>query len=179
MSASRHDDGRLVNIWDYEPARWGEVEAGSPRVVLRFAEVDGRLVCANVEVGVDFENPDEHDPTPITTGVWRSVNVSRLVDEALLSAVRTLRAASTFEGAGETAQRRLPQVEAALKRKKVGRPPKWTAEELEEVSRVYREHSGGRSPRKAVAKHFHLSDSGAAKVIARARALGLDLGRPA
>jgi hypothetical protein len=188
MGAERRDDGRLVNVWTrviagrhevvvstrdpahpervrYETGEFGEVV----RVVLRFAEVDGRLVCANVEVGADFDNPDEPDPVPITTGVWRKVNVSRLIDEALLQAVKSLPAMSKFERSGEAARRRLAKVEATLEGKRVGRPPRWTRDELEEAARVYRQHSGGRSPRKAVAKHFNLSDSGAAKVIARAR----------
>ena len=44
--------------------------------------------------------------------------------------------------------------------------------ELSEVARVYTEHQGS-TPTQAVAAHFHLSPSGAAKRVAKARRAGL------
>jgi hypothetical protein len=57
---------------------------------------------------------------------------------------------------------------------RTGRPLHWTPSLLAEVARVYREAWIARKkPTTAVSKRFHLSQSGAAKVVKLARQAGL------
>jgi hypothetical protein len=146
-----------------------------PRIVLRFAEVDGRMVCVNIEIGADFDRDDELDPEPITTEILRRIPLARLIEETLGQAVRGYEAASEWEGGiAERAKERLPAVRAGSEgRKRPGRPRLYGDEHFAEVANIYRSHSGGRSPTKAVEDHFKVNKSTAAKWVARAREIGL------
>src|SRR5437870_599998 len=78
----RRDDGRIVQV------HWSESivtsSRGDVRVMLRFAEVDGRLECVCIEVGADFTRPDEPDPIPLTSTLLRELKIG----EARLDAAR-------------------------------------------------------------------------------------------
>jgi hypothetical protein len=55
-----------------------------------------------------------------------------------------------------------------------GRPPKYGLDHFEDVARVYRgAFARNRTPTRGVARHFEVTESTAAKWVARCRALGL------
>jgi hypothetical protein len=179
MAARRHDDGRL-HAWSHEFTDHRKLEGvvgfvlavdrQLPRIVLRFAEVDGRMICANIEIGVDLDNPDELDPEPITTELLRRIPLAYLINQTLQKAVRSYEAASNWESFGPVARARLPAAKAAIEKpKRPGRPPEYGDDHYAEVAAVYRAHSGGHSPTKAVMEHFGVSKSAAAKWVAEAR----------
>jgi transposase len=199
---------RIEPVSEFEPGgMW-------PRVVLRFAEVDGRAMLVNVEIGaryydneegtgVDFEQElGAPEPVPVTTSVLRSIPLARLTEQALWEFARTYGAAASgapegeFEreyakafspefakATGEEQRRRFFEDRAAAARAATaakrgpGRPRLYDDEHFAEVARVYREHSGGPAPTKAVAESFQTSKATAAKWVARARDMGL-LERP-
>jgi hypothetical protein len=191
MTPKRHADGRLELVFEQEIP-------GPTRLVLRFAEIDGAIACVNIEIGSDFTNETEPEPKPITTALVRSIPIARVIEQSLWATIRSLQ-----EGGAAPVDRRsvdviladetldtepmkygistqyadalAAKVGAGIEQAKQrpGRPPQYDDEHFAEVARVYHEHSGGRAPRKAVAKRFDISDSTAAKWIARAREKGL------
>lgn len=180
MAAQRDDDGTLSRVHSIEFAGHQSLEGvvgfnlavdrRLPRIVLDFAEIEGRMVCVNIEIGASFDNPAEPEPEPITTDVLRRIPLARLIEETLWQAVRTYTVASNWEGAGEIARKRLPAAELATQRpKRPGRPPLYDDKHFKEVARIYREHSGGHAPTKAVATHFNTTKSNAAKWVSEAR----------
>jgi hypothetical protein len=157
------------------------------RLKVEFAEVDERLVCVNVQLGTDleefdvFNDPDGPSPEPLTTAMWRQVNLSTEIAEALQGMARftdnaalAARAAARFghdeaatkaayEQLGSTAERTLEMT------KQVGRPPLYDDDHYRDVARVYEANRSGGKPRKAVADHFSVSLSQAAKWVSTAR----------
>jgi hypothetical protein len=187
MGSLRNEDGTLkcVHAIEFTDHRLLEgvvgfnlsTERELPRIVLRFAEVDGRMACVNVEIGADFEGKEGLDPLPVTTEVLRRIPLARLVQESLWKAVRQYDAVASgafSPSLAEHAKARLPAARASTERpKRPGRPRIYDEKHYEEVASVYRQHSGGRAPTKAVTEHFRVTKSTAAKWVARARQMGL------
>lgn len=154
--------------------------------ILRFhlAEVDGRVACVGVDLRSFREDRDNRPVNrragllPVTSTVWREVNVASEIREALADHEAVLAHAAYFaeeatDRAREVARARLDEYRATVEARRGGRPP-ISPEHLEEVVGVYsRALDAGQPPRAAVAEHFLVSPSTAAKWIARAREIGL------
>ena len=165
--ARRSSDGKLEVALVLEPSAWAEAE--DPAIRLLFAEVDRRLVCARIEVGVDFDDPESPDPRPITTQVLRSINLTTLVDNELLRFARSQQ--GIVEEVGEArapATAALARKAAGGPEKPVGRPALYDRTHFEDVAAVYNTF-GGRAKTRAVAQHFGVSKATAAKWVSRAR----------
>lgn len=185
MGEQPHRESRIEPVTELEPGGvW-------PRVVLRFAEIDGRAVLVNIEIGarfyadeegVDFEQElGAPEPVPITTAVLRSIPLGRLTEKALWEAASMYEKYASGaagvelgdEGRRFAEERAAAARAGAAKKRRPGRPRLYDDEHFARVARVYREHSGGRAPTKAVAESFQTSKATAAKWVARAREMGL------
>lgn len=142
-------------------------------------------------------------PEPVTSSVLRSIPLGHLIDEARTEVLRqaeqrrealrkrgpmTLRRIKAeikrrgyFVYPIERTEmrqwvsedvRRDEQIWAKEPRR--GRPPTYGLQHFEQVARIYREaYAAGRTPTRAVARHFKVSHTAAAKWVGRSRALGL------
>jgi hypothetical protein len=157
---------------------------GRPRVVIRFAEVDGRLECVNVEIGARFDIANERADV-ITASTLREINLGSVIDKA-----RRLAASHWHYMGRETrftdgraipkqklrairaeVRKRLPAATAKGKRRGGRRP--LPVEHLVDVAETYlAAWENGESPTKAVGAWGHVSDSTAAKWVSRARQAG-------
>jgi Helix-turn-helix domain len=162
---------------------------GHPRTVLRFAPVDGRLTLVNVEIGSDIGlrlDDDAHVDEPVelhaaSTRLPLKKWTLEILEERARFAERL--------AAGEVLKQDPRVAEAAKKtfvpstradlaayKRPPGRPA-IPADQIADAARVYSNAlADGLPPTKAVAEHFHISRSAAAKWIARARAAG-ELGK--
>jgi hypothetical protein len=181
--ARRDPDGALYLAADH-PALVGGVP-----VRLMFAEVDGRLVCVRVELGPDFEDTQQPDPVRITTELLRTIPITRLTDDLLVTLAEQARAASAAANLEAMPAEQRRQWKAAAEEwrtqaestttKRPGRPRKYGDKHWQEVAEVYNANSGGRSPTRAVTRHFsrkwktEVSKSTAAKWVAHCRSIGL------
>lgn len=159
MTVSRRSDGTIEEVtWHDRRAR------GKPRVVVRFALVDGRIECVRLEVGARFDAPDEPDPRPLTTADLRAVDLGRLVARA-----KTQRAKALERIARE---RSLPkETREAARHALLPARASRIAYDPREVAAIYQTawDRGERSPTKAVAEHFSISTSAAGKRVWKAR----------
>jgi hypothetical protein len=151
------------------------------RVVLRFAEVDGRAECVRIEIGTDFDNRHEPDPVPLHTQDLR-IPLGRLVVEARHERIensRTVAEASSILGepvserTRQAARRSLAKALAEVKDSGRVRRRAHPDLELARVALAYVSADDPRRPTEAVASAFHLSVSAAGKRVARARTKGL------
>ena len=136
---------------------WPNERTGPWKIELHWAVVDERAECIGVTVTSDYDYGPARGRNarlrPLRTTEWREINPSTFIEE----------------DRGGLAEM-LPPIQAVTYRK----PPGMSADTLgmlREVARVYR--AAGRKPTKAVAGHFTISDSAAAKRVARAREIGL------
>jgi hypothetical protein len=165
----RREDGR---IWEVAKHRVGR--RGLPPLTLSFAEVDGRVECVRLEIGANLENRVEPDPKPLTSSLLRKVNLGQLVAEARRDYLKGIR--SLDREAGIDPAILAPHLAAAERSHEVrpGGRARLDRAELELVAEVYLQaHRRREPPTKAVAQAFYLSRTGAAKRVAKARALGL------
>lgn len=171
QKVARHKDGRLLELF------WSAPEIREPRVTLHFAEVDGRAICARVEIGADFDHPGEAMPVPITTAVLRQIPLSTLIEKAVMEMVGTFETVAELEWpTSPTAKKRLPVAQrAAHKPLRPGRPTLYDRSHYKRVAGIYNAavRAGSRAPTKAVAESERVSKSAAAKWVARAREMGL------
>jgi hypothetical protein len=179
--AKRHPDGRLDKITESHRV------IGDHYLSLFFAEVDGRAVCARLELGASFDRIDQADPKPLTTATLRALPLSGLIEEALTSYADLLRSVIRFEWTSASgAKKRLPIAEHGLEKpRKPGRPKLYgegsdatlggDPDRYQKVATIYNtERQGGnRAPNKAVAQFFGVSKSCAAKWVSHSRKLGL------
>jgi hypothetical protein len=152
------------------------------RVEVRFAEIDGRLVCIGLEIGpqmVDlqdrgetFINVKDEDLRPLMAAEVR-LPLRRLIDFGLQGAVMSRVGTGDVAKDHQAFAADLDVLNAAKAepRRRPGRPAAYAPAHFEEVARIYREHvrAGGRAPTKAVQEHFTVSKSAAAKWVGRAR----------
>jgi hypothetical protein len=180
--AKRQPDGRLQTVWE-----WHRLIGDDEHVSLFFAEVDGRAVCARLELGASFERVDQADPKPLTTAALRAVPLSGLIEEAATKYAETLRTAIRLKWAtAPHAKERLLTAERGLEKpKRPGRPRLYgegaeatlggDPDRYEKVAGIYNTEAkaGNRAPNKAVAQAFDVSKSCAAKWVSHSRKLGL------
>lgn len=180
--------------------RWPDKIRGPWSLVFHWKDLDGRFECVGVEVwrGMEPHLEPRIDDAGATTHArrYRSIpgvspeavpasKISReipfgsLIDsarEALSDAFRNVAEAARDSGMTGPADRLKNMAEKfePETERSPGRPVFWDRAKLQEVAAVYihawmRNHA----PRKAVADHFHVSPSAAAKLVARARKEGL------
>ena len=134
----------------------------------------GQLVCFRIEIGASLDprpggltldNIDALRVQPVTTQTLRRIPVASMIEAHLLKLHQRIRDGEYLPHARETLEdrstripdsdlRRLElEIGARAKRsapsyRRPGRPQKYSREHYEEVARVYRAHSGGRSPQR-------------------------------
>jgi hypothetical protein len=133
---------------------WPNARTGPWKVELHWAVVDDRAECIGVTVTSDYEPARGKGARlrPLRTTEWREINPSTFIEE----------------------DRQLAEILPPIQAETYRKPPGMSADTLamlREVARVYR--AAGRKPTKAVADHFTITDSAAAKRVARAREIGL------
>jgi hypothetical protein len=151
------------------------------RVELRFAEVEGRLVCIGLEIGPQLrddsgygtlEIEEDEDLEPLQTAEIR-LPLRQLIETMLEYTAMTWTPTPGVDPYDDATQK-FAMLETAKdeSKKRIGRPPLYGHKHYAEVAKVYREHekSGGRAPTKAVQTHFKTTKSSAAKWVATARA---------
>jgi hypothetical protein len=147
------------------PIRWPK-PSGPYEVTLRFEWIDGRWECTGVDVrAVDAAGAK---PEIVTASLLRSLPLGRLIDKHLV----TFKTAITTEDIDGTVYRF--ESDYTGRPKRGGRPVKYGPEHYVEVARTYREaYERRRTPTRAVAARFKVSETAAAKWVAKCRDLGL------
>jgi hypothetical protein len=171
--AYRDDQGRPIR------ASWWETRIGGRRVELRFAIVEGRLVCIGLEIGPPllenekgatvFDVRDDAELDALQSTEIR-LPLRDLVDQVLEQATT-----AAVGLAPETAAR-FERHRAAAKqgRKKPGRPPVYDDDYYRQVARIYEEtlRSGRRDPLRAIMRELHVEKTAAASKVREARRRG-------
>lgn len=159
--------------------RWPSPD-GDLEVTLHFARVDGRVECIGVDVRTFRWKGEPHparrlprtEPRPITTTDLRGLRLAEIIEVERAKLARFLFADSGDEDWDATPW--AAGVVEAWEPKARGRPRIYGPEHFAEVARVYREADArSRTPTRAVARHFGVSQAAAAKWVARCRELGL------
>jgi hypothetical protein len=149
-------------IREVHPIRW-QTKDGPYDVTLRFAPIEGRMEC----VGVDVQVVPGPRPRLVTAVALHSIPLGRLIEKRRKEAGDVL----VTVGGGQVTW--TGQEVTVKVTRHGGRPPKYGPEHWDEVARVYHEGFQNRTPTRAVARHFKVSDTAAAKWIAKCRKLGL------
>lgn len=149
-------------------------------IVVHFDEVGGRPECVGLEMwgktttsagSVARFTPDrrsvESPVTPVTAEALRSVPLGRLVGEARRRQAGLADRLSRLGGPAGASGERSKEVWAP---RVTRRRPIYDAEHWREVARIYSEAwQAGDDPTTAVARHYYVSKSTAAKWVAKAR----------
>jgi hypothetical protein len=146
------------------PIRW-RAKDGLYDITLRFAPIDGRMEC----VGVDVQPVP--GTRPVTAVALHSLPLGKLIEKRRKQAGDIVVKVDTVGAIAWVGQ---PVVVTVSRRG--GRPPRYGPEHWQEVALIYRdayEHSPNRTPTRAVARHFKVSDTAAAKWVAKCRRLEL------
>jgi hypothetical protein len=142
-------------------------QKGPFEITLDFRPLEGRMECVRFEVRLLWWDR----PRPVTASLVRSIPLAKLIDRER-STFAPQRWEWPSDPAWAAADRRLW---VARKRPKGGgRPPKYDVNHYVEVVRIYGEaYARNRTSTRAVAAHFRVSETAAAKWVAKARKLGL------
>jgi hypothetical protein len=177
---------------------WPDRESGPWALGFHWAEVKGRAECIGVEIffgvlpnrsgkGPAFWTLPGREPEAIKSSAVREIPLATVIDDVRREVVKLYEVASErldsfHERDGEPRSKAYAEELRSLAAKFEptagesgrGRPRQYGAEHFIEVARVYAEAwRKNRPPTTAVAKHFNVSPSAAAKQVARARDLGL------
>lgn len=156
--------------------RWPTKE-GPYLVTLHFDIIDGRPQCIGVEMwgkttadgSVDrfAEEGLEAVETPVTAEALRKVPLGRLIGEARR---RQTQLAGRLKRLGGDTESDGTQAEAVWAPRVSGRRPIYDDAHWREVARIYSEAwQAGDDPTSAVARHYYVAKSTAAKWVAKAR----------
>jgi hypothetical protein len=149
-----------VKIRETRPIRW-QGKDGSYIVTLRFAPIEGRMEC----VGVDVEAVPGG---AVTAVALHSIPLGKLIAKRQSEAGNAIASPATI-----AVTTSIPQP-TVLTTRRGGRPPKYDRAWWEKVARVYVEaYARNRTPTRAVASRFRVSESAAAKWVAKCRDIGL------
>ena len=166
---------------------WPDEVKGPYRIEIHLAIIRGRLECVGLLIGHLAGWPPDEDPSkakelaeprPIPASLLRQISLPDLIGDDFLPIILADEAASDpaqwLEGYQDTPQRAaraLASLEArGARRGRKGHPP----EHFVEVAAVYRDaYRFRRPPTQAVADHWTVSKSTAAKWVAKARDRGL------
>jgi hypothetical protein len=155
---------------------------GGRRVQLRFALVEGRLVCIGLEIGPPlvandknarvFAAVDDAELNPLRSAEIR-LPLRELIDEALERAVALSEKLVQMSPELEARWRR-HSIAAKEGRKKPGRPPLYSDDHYKQVAAIYEEtlRSGRRDPLKAVMRELKIEKTTAASKVREARRRG-------
>lgn len=167
---------------------WPNSDTGPWWLVLRWAVVAGRPEC----VGVDLRScrePGEtwpealplwsDQPPPLTQKIWRGMPIMEMIRDVRQHLIQV--EADFLQGIVDrtdpdvTHERRLAMLgELVALQQELAGGNALPGNVYEQVARVYRQAwMDGRRPTRAVAEHFTISDSAAAKRVMRARKAGL------
>jgi hypothetical protein len=154
---------------------------GGRWIQLRFAEVEGRLVCVGLEIGPHLrddgylENVEDDDLKPLTTAEIR-LPLRELIERILPYAGMQWTPTPGVDIYDDARQKfAMLETAKAESKKRSGRPPAYGPDHYALVAFIYQGHEaiGGHAPTKAVAEYFGTTKSTAAKWVARARDLEL------
>ncbi len=170
--------------------QWPDPERGPWAATVHWREIAGRIECVGLNIWhgttVGGDLMPDREPMPITATALREAGIHGLLDAARAKFLREreeLLASLGFAGPTATmdlrrgigaAQRE--QVKRARVGRRLGRPI-YSAEHWNKVAETYLERFriGSPSPTADVAAHFNVSESTAAKWIARCRRPPLNL----
>ncbi|HEX9362206.1 MAG TPA: hypothetical protein VGA47_00275 [Candidatus Dormibacteraeota bacterium] len=168
------------------PFRWPDIEVGPWEITTKAAIVGGRWELIGLTIQPVGWKPGmvwaKYPTVALTSTVLKQLHLPELFAEhRRQQGIADESLAHTAGFKIELRGRKLSAAEAErfLKSKssaapRTGRPTHWNPARLAQVAGVYREAwSARRPPTAAVASRFHLSASGAAKVVRLARANGL------
>jgi hypothetical protein len=136
---------------------WPNPRRGPWVVEMEWAEINGRAECVEAHVKLaprSVRGGRESGPRRLTTSILRGIPFGRLVEEDRASMSVLMPDAAD-----------LYQRPAGMRDE--------TYEELRQVAEVYRQAVNSGRPTMAVAEHFTLTHSAAAKRVARGRDIGL------
>jgi hypothetical protein len=139
---------------------------------LEFTELNGRLEVTGLTI-----RSTRRDKPITTTGVMRALPLQEIADDYRRrrgGAMRMLASHPDFDP--DDRARMIARADQWLAGRATGRPTLYGAEHYAEVADVYlaaRASSLPGGPLPAVAKHFHISRSSAARHVATAREMGL------
>ena len=152
--------------------------------VIRFhwGAVGDRVECIGLDVRSFRSKEEPAGPRPlpsgsyqpITTTLLRSLKADGLIQENIEAFGDLVEWASKLASTGAKARREATRVlESMNAPRRRGRPPEYPPEHYEKVATVYSEaHAANRTPRRAVAREFGVSETKAGHWIAKARKLG-------
>jgi len=167
---------------DWTALLWPDSQRGPWLLRLRWAPVRGRIECTGLEVRSYRETAEEwppemplwsEDPPVLMTSLLRDLPLHSIVTDVRQELAE--RSAEFGSWLGEQPEFSAAEDQARL-RQGAARwvKPRGSAAVLAETARVYDEAwAAGAPPTKAVAEHFTISDSAAAKRVSRARSAGL------
>ena len=150
------------------PIRWPK-PSGPYEVTLHFEWLDGRWECAGVDVrAIDATGIK---PEIVTASLLRSLPLARLIDKHLV----TFKTGLTFQDSDGSVYT-IETGDYTAKPRRGGRPAKYGVEHYVKVARIYREaYARNRTPTRAVAARFKVSETAAAKWVAKCRTPELGL----
>jgi hypothetical protein len=163
---------------DWTALLWPDAQQGPWLVRLMWAPVRGRIECIGLEVRGYRETTEEWppelplwsgDPPILMTSVLRELPLHSIVTD-----VRQEMAENSEEFGSWLAEQPGFSAEDQTALRQAWTQPRDSLDVLAEVARVYDEAwASGARPTKAVAEHFTISHSAAAKRVSRARTAGL------
>lgn len=144
------------------PIRWRS-KYGSYDVTLRFALIEGRWECVGADV-----RPVGRQPQVLTAAALHALPLGKLADKRRKEAgdvtISVVPGRLIFSGS---------TVHTHISKRR-GRPPKYDRRHWEDVAKTYREaYVKNRTPTRAVARRWDVTESTAAKWVAKCRSLGL------
>jgi len=159
---------------------WRDSEGRSWLVQVQFAPVGARYECVGVEIrayrgDTKLRGMPEKPSGPMPALLLRRVPIGRIVAELRGHMIRRL-AEDTVVFLEDSETPPSLADEARQRQLWASSPrggPRLPSEHYREVAQVYRDAwTSGTAPTQAVARHFRVSSSGAAKQVQKARALG-------
>lgn len=153
----------------FQEVLWPDRRRGPWLVRIEWGVVDGRIEC----VGLHLQQVPDTPLKAFNTSVLRSIPLGSLVEEARGRHIRSLRKLQALPAPRELRRRAAEQLESfqAGKKGKGGPRLQYGAEHLAQVAEVYLKSAN--KPTTAVAQHFKVPYSTAAKWVARARRIGV------
>jgi len=168
---------------------WPDPLRGPWLIRFHWGEVNGRAECIGLDVrSFRAKEGDLESPRPlrrggsfevVTTTLLRSLRADGLISDNR-NDFKDLAAWARGRQESQAKVRRVAAqaLQSLEQPRRRGRPPKYTAEHYAEVANVYANAAENRTPRRAVARHFDVTEATAAHWVRKARELGF-LGKSA
>lgn len=161
--------------------RWPDPRRGPWVLRFHFASVNGRAECVGLDVrSFDFKEEESIAPRPpdaykpVSIALLRSLRATQLAEARAVQRDLLAYTADLSKAGAKARRAAAQQIPLFSPGELGGRPPKYGPEHFEKVANVYADALGrGRTPTRAVARHFDVSQTTAAKWVAKARELDL------